>query len=291
MKSMTGYAAIECENDEIKLSIEIRGCNNRYLEVSVSMPQTLSPYEREIRRLVGEYCRRGKIEISIRAREKCGFSAKLNYAALETHIELCVEAEKRVNGRLRISEAVNIFDLLRCDGVLESEKEPMRDDAWQWVKPLLAGALESFDAERNREGARTAETVFNYVADIEEACKTIESFLPKIEGQIKATITRRFEELGGGDLDENRILAETAMLLMKWTIAEEVSRIKSHLVEFRAEMERGGVIGKKLDFLCQEIAREVNTIGSKTPLVEVSRLVVLLKEALENIREQLRNVE
>jgi uncharacterized protein (TIGR00255 family) len=124
-------------------------------------------------------------------------------------------------------------------------------------------------------------------------------YTPVLENSIRENIRTRFAELLedagsaglGHSIDENRILAETAVLLMKYTINEELSRLSSHLAEFRAEAERNSSPGKKLDFLCQEINRDINTIGSKTPILEVSHAVVEMKDALENIREQLRNVE
>jgi uncharacterized protein (TIGR00255 family) len=112
-----------------------------------------------------------------------------------------------------------------------------------------------------------------------------------MEALIQENLRTRFAELLGDKIDENRILAETATLLMKYTVSEEISRLSSHLEEFRLETGRNPSPGKKLDFLCQEINREINTIGSKTPVLEVSRAVVAMKDALENIREQLRNVE
>jgi uncharacterized protein (TIGR00255 family) len=112
-----------------------------------------------------------------------------------------------------------------------------------------------------------------------------------MEKEFQENLRGRFKELLGDGIDENRILQETAVLLVKNTIAEEISRLEAHLAEFRAEAERNPSPGKKLDFLCQEINREINTIGSKTPNLEVSRAVVDMKDALENIREQLSNVE
>ena len=119
----------------------------------------------------------------------------------------------------------------------------------------------------------------------------ITSFIPIIENTLKENIKTRFEELLGNKIDENRILAETASLLIKYTISEEVSRLISHLNEFVKETQINSRPGKKLDFLCQEINREINTIGSKSAIIEVSAEVVIMKEALENIREQLRNIE
>jgi uncharacterized protein (TIGR00255 family) len=126
---------------------------------------------------------------------------------------------------------------------------------------------------------------------LEESAAAIGSYAPEIEASIKENLRARFAELLGDKIDENRVLAETAVLLMKYTISEELSRLKAHLEEFRLETERNASPGKKLDFLSQEINREINTIGSKTPLLAVSRAVIEMKNSLENIREQLRNVE
>ncbi|MCL2412016.1 MAG: DUF1732 domain-containing protein, partial [Treponema sp.] len=117
------------------------------------------------------------------------------------------------------------------------------------------------------------------------------SFAAEIEDTIKENIRRRFEELLGNKIDENRVLSETALLLMKYTISEEISRLSSHLGEFRDETQKKVCSGKKLDFLCQEINREVNTIGSKSAIIKVTNEVIIMKESLENIREQLRNIE
>jgi uncharacterized protein (TIGR00255 family) len=135
------------------------------------------------------------------------------------------------------------------------------------------------------------EDILTHIAVLDESAKSISSFVPEIEKAIKENLRTRFAELLGEKIDENRILAETAVLLIKYTISEELSRLTSHLKEFRLETERNPSPGKKLDFLSQEINREINTISSKTPMLEVSRIVVEMKNSLENIREQLRNVE
>ncbi|MDR3019570.1 MAG: DUF1732 domain-containing protein, partial [Treponema sp.] len=162
---------------------------------------------------------------------------------------------------------------------------------WQEVQPLLEEAIKIFCAEREREGNHTKKDVLANLGIIESSLGVITSFAPVIETNIKENIKSRFTELLGNQVDENRALAETAVLLLKYTISEEISRLNSHLKEFKAEIEVNARPGKKLDFLCQEINREINTIGSKSAIIEVSAEVVKMKEALENIREQLRNVE
>jgi uncharacterized protein (TIGR00255 family) len=155
----------------------------------------------------------------------------------------------------------------------------------------LQEALKAFAAEKEREGRHTEEDITANLEKINSSLKIVESFIPVIENTLKENIKTRFAELLGSQADENRILAETASLLLKYTISEEISRLNSHLKEFRAETAQNNRPGKKLDFLCQELNREINTIGSKSAIIEVTGEVVKMKEALENIREQLRNVE
>jgi uncharacterized protein (TIGR00255 family) len=156
---------------------------------------------------------------------------------------------------------------------------------------VLKNAVDDFDGERIREGKHTEADILSHITVLESSLKTVAAFAPQIESSVKENLKSRFAEVLGNQIDENRILAETAILLMKYTISEELSRLASHLGEFRAETDRNPSPGKKLDFLCQEINREINTIGSKTPILEVSHAVVDMKNALENVREQLRNVE
>jgi uncharacterized protein (TIGR00255 family) len=192
---------------------------------------------------------------------------------------------------LGLNEKPSLSMLLEMEGVLEVEKN--RDDAryWQAIEPVLREAAEAFNAERVREGKHTREDILKNISFIELSLAGITSWAPAVESSIKENIKTRFYELLGDKVDENRVLAETAVLLMKYTISEELSRLSSHLAEFRAETAKNPRPGKKLDFLCQEINREINTIGSKSAVLEVSRAVVNMKEALENVREQLRNVE
>jgi uncharacterized protein (TIGR00255 family) len=177
------------------------------------------------------------------------------------------------------------------EGVLEIEKNRDDERYWREIEPLLREAAQAFALERAREGKHTEDDILANLAKIETSLKVVSSFTSVIEDTIKENIKTRFTELLGNKIDENRILAETAALLMKYTISEEISRLSSHLGEFRAETGRNPRPGKKLDFLCQELNREINTIGSKSAVFEVSGEVVRMKEALENIREQLRNVE
>jgi uncharacterized protein (TIGR00255 family) len=192
---------------------------------------------------------------------------------------------------LGLKEEPGLELLMGLEGVLETETDRDVEKYRDFIESVLAAASDQAEAEREREGWHTMEDILAHIAVLEESVRSIGSHVPEIEKTIKENLRSRFAELLGDKIDENRILAETAVLLMKHTISEELSRLSSHLNEFRMETDRNPSPGKKLDFLSQEINREINTVSSKTPMLEVSRLVVEMKSALENIREQLRNVE
>jgi uncharacterized protein (TIGR00255 family) len=291
MKSMTGFAYRERQEKDYSLSVELRGYNNRFLEVNAYLPPYLSSLEHRIRGLIAETCIRGKVDVTVRFRElSAPFKVTVNTRAAMAY----GEAIKLLAGTLQTGGKPDITAIMGLEGVLEIDRPRDEERYWERIEPLLKAALEVFDGERIREGRHTLEHILSQIAVIEDSLDQVSLHADEAELIIKENLRSRFVELLGdrGDMiDENRILAETAVLLMKCTIAEELSRIRAHLSEFHAEAEGKTGPGKKLDFLCQELNREINTIGSKTSQIEVSRAVVNMKNALENVREQLRNVE
>jgi uncharacterized protein (TIGR00255 family) len=288
MKSMTGYGWAEEQDEEVSASAEIKGYNNRFLDIVVYLPPFLSALEIPIREYLAAHCRRGRLEISIRYKEfNAPLVVSLNREAAKAYWKAAEETAKL----LGTNEQPGLELILSMEGVLETERARNAEKAEGRIMPLLAKAFEDFDADRKREGEHTYRDILSHVETLEQSRERIASHSDELETIFKENIKARFEELLGDRIDENRILAETAVLLVKYTISEELSRIKAHLAEFRAEAEQTPSPGKKLDFLCQEINREINTIGSKAAVLDVSRETVTMKNALENIREQLRNVE
>jgi uncharacterized protein (TIGR00255 family) len=285
---MTGYGYSEALGNDCSLSVEIRGYNSRFLEIYVNLPPGLLSLEKPVREYIGNIAARGKIEITVRLKESAeSISVKVNIEAAKAY----AKAVSNLAEALNIAEKPSLSTVLGLEGVLEIEKN--RDDAryWKIIEPVLKNAASGFERDRLREGEHTEKDILSHIGNIEKHLETIASFAPQLEKIIKENLRGRFAELLGDKIDENRILAETAVLLMKYTISEEISRLSSHLAEFRAETARNPGPGKKLDFLSQEINREINTIGSKAAILEVSHAVVEMKDALENVREQLRNVE
>jgi len=288
MISMTGYAYREKTGQDLSVTAEIKGYNNRYLEIFTTLPPWLSMYEAKIREKISSCCGRGKVEVFIRIREhNVPVKIKINKNAARAYFD----AVKDMARDLGIKEKPGVAALLEMESVLEIEKERDNDRYWKEIEPVLNEAVEAFCGEREREGKHTQDDIILNLKKIETSLEKISSFVPVIEKTLKENIKARFTELLGSQIDENRILAETASLLLKYTISEEISRLTSHLSEFKNEAENNARPGKKCDFLCQEINREVNTIGSKSAILDVSGEVVKMKEALENIREQLRNIE
>jgi uncharacterized protein (TIGR00255 family) len=285
---MTGYAWREWTAEGLSVSVEIKGCNNRFLEVSVSSPPWLSGLDAKARDLVSRYCGRGRVDVSIRVRES---GAPVRVTVNAELAKAYAGAISELSLALGLTDKISISTLMAMEGVIETERDRDAGRYWAAVEPVLLDAAAAFAAERAREGGHTERDVMASVDRIEAGLRVVTELVPTLEASIRENIGARFRELGAGAADENRVLAETAVLLVKHTVSEEISRLSAHLLEFRSEAARGQRPGRKLDFLCQEMNREVNTIGSKSAIADVSRAVVEMKEALENAREQLRNIE
>jgi len=293
MVSMTGYAYREKTGQDFSVTVEIKGCNSRYLEISVNLPPWLSPLESKIREQISSSCGRGKVDVFIRIRE---YNVPININVNKNAAKSYYEVFQMLANELALEEKPTLSLLLGMDNqltgsIVEIEKNRDEQRYWNEIEPLFTEAIKIFCVEREREGTQTEGNIFTNLGKLTDSLNKITSFIPIIENTLKENIKTRFEELLGNKIDENRILAETASLLIKYTISEEISRLVVHLSEFVKESQNNPRPGKKLDFLCQEINREINTIGSKSAIIEVSSEVVIMKEALENIREQLRNIE
>ena len=288
MISMTGYACREYSDAGISLSVELRGYNSRFLEIAVNLPSWLSSLEQHIRDSISTACYRGKIEAAVRIWEhKLPVKVTVNTEAAKAYLSAISSLAKE----LGLREKPGLSLLLNLDGVLEIEKKHDSNRYWQFMEPVLNEAISAFTESRIKEGAHTELDIVKSVDRIAASLEIVSSYAKTMETTIKDAIKARFAELLGDKVDENRVMAETAAQLVKATISEELSRLTSHINEFRAEIKTNRHPGKKLDFISQEMNREINTIGSKSSILEVSQAVIEMKDALENIREQLRNVE
>lgn len=287
MRSMTGYSYAEFQDDNIRLSAELKSYNNRFLDISVSAPPALQGAENAIRKYLGDRIARGKVEFYLKIKT---LSSQLNVDVDEGAVFAYLDAFNRVKELSGVKDEISLSQLLRADGVLnrDSELDPAIFD--KYVFPLLEKVYAEYDATCLREGENTKADILRHLSIIEENVKAVEAQSARFEELLRKNVYDRFQQMLGDNMDESRVYTETAVLLIKYTINEELVRLKSHLEAFHAALDSDEPVGKKLDFICQELNREINTIGSKSMMVEVDRAVVTLKDALENIREQVRNV-
>lgn len=288
MKSMTGYAYEEFSNDDLSLSVEIKSYNSRFLDLAVNLPSFLSRLEMTVREIISEKIPRGKVDVYIKIKEK---NSKMTVSA-DTNAALAYAAEiEKIAAVLGSKEPVPLELIIEQEGVLNVQKDFDPQYYWQFIEPVLQKALKQFIDDRQREGANLCADILKMVEKIENCTAVFTEWQPKMEELFKANIVKRFEEVLGDAVDEQRVMQETAALLVKYTINEEIVRLKSHISALKKEIAENETPGRKLDFICQEMNREINTIGSKNQVSEVGAAVISAKDALENIREQIRNIE
>jgi uncharacterized protein (TIGR00255 family) len=285
---MTGFAYREHRDKKHKITITMKSYNNRFLDILIYLPPFLNPLEQKIREFLSKRILRGRVELYVKAVE---LGRATEIAVDPYYVESYVQALRRLAEAAGIREEIRLSHLLRIEGMLKPEQSLDMDEYWPDFEPVLDSVFEEFDKLRQREGKATEKDIIGLLEGIETEISGLEAVAPQLEEKIKNDLRSRFEELLANRIDENRILAETAVLLMKSDIHEELVRVRSHLESFKKILQERGSLGKKLDFICQELNREFNTIGAKNLLSEVDRSIVVLKDTLEKIREQLRNVE
>lgn len=292
MKSMTGYGYAEYGCENFTLTLEMKSYNNRYLDISFNAPSALSSFEMEVTDRIKEICARGHVDVSFKLRTlkqmavvSVDEDAASSYAEAASRVAQICKAEG-------LDVSFSLSDVLNRDGVLNDIRQETADTYKDAVKSCLSTALDALDQSRRREGDATRADLEKMIDGIEKSLNSVRSHAAELENQIKCGLKKRIDEmLGDKDYDENRVLTEVAVLLMKYTVNEEISRLGTHIMEFRRLLGLDEAVGKRADFLCQEMNREINTIGSKSQMVEVSLAVVDMKDCLENIREQVRNIE
>lgn len=288
MNSMTGFAQRDCESQSMRFSLEVKSYNNRYLELGVQLPGYLSALEPKIRNSLQRRIKRGKVDFSLRVRE---LKVPVNVSVDEKAAVAGIQALRALSGLLGSKEEIGLSALMRMDGILSMERDLDADKLWLEIEPSVDSLLADHQSERAREGRHLEADIRGQAATLKGGVERIAEKVPELESAIQENLRKRFQEVLGSLVDENRVLQETAVALTRFTVNEELARLKSHLSALDACLDEEGEPGKRIDFICQEINREVNTIGSKCQLGEVAMKVVLMKEAVENIREQARNIE
>ena len=297
MNSMTGYGYQEATEDGVFLSVEIKSYNSRYLDLAVNLPSSLSRLENFFRERLGAAVVRGKVEVYVRLREaEPATTVLVNREAVRSYAAAINEVSEVLadmgNSDRRATDFTSYLGLvIGQEGVLLSHRDLDLDSYRRRLEPVFAAALAQFVADRQREGENLKADLQEKLALLEDAASFFAQWQPQMESAFKENLQRRFQEFLGEGYDQQRVLTEVAALLVKYTINEEIVRLKSHLAALKKELAENPTPGRKIDFICQEINREINTIGSKNQFTEVGAMVITAKDALENIREQARNVE
>lgn len=290
MTSMTGYSYEEKSLESAIVSVEIKSVNSRFLDLTINLPPYLNPLESYFRNKITEKVARGKVDVYIRVKE---LESNPDITVDEGTVKAYSEAVKKVikaSGFGTDSEAALNF-ILSQPGVIVSNRSYDMDKYKALIEPIFDSVLEKFNADRTREGENMKRDLQEKLEKLSKCAQFFTEWQPKMEEMFKEQITTKFRELLEDKADENRIMTETAAMLVKYTINEEIVRLNSHIAAMRDELANNPTPGKKLDFICQEMNREINTIGSKNQFAEVGAMVITAKDSLENIREQSKNVE
>ncbi|MCR4735591.1 MAG: YicC family protein [Treponema sp.] len=288
MTSMTGYAYEEKSTAEVELSVEIKSVNSRFLDLTVNLPPYLNQIESYFRAKITKSVLRGKVDVYIRIREIESDSEVI----ADTNAALAyMNAIKKIADATGFSKDLSLGLIISQPGVLTVSKKYDVEKYKAMIEPVFDAALQKFNDDRKREGENMKHDLEEKLEKLSNCAKFFKEYQPKMEEQFKEQITTKFRELLEDKADENRIMTETAAMLVKYTINEEIVRLHSHIAAMKDELSNNPAPGKKLDFICQEMNREINTIGSKNQFAEVGAMVITAKDSLENIREQSKNVE
>ncbi len=289
--SMTGYATASVENDRGSLTLELRAVNHRYLDIQLRMPDELRVFEGALREAITAQLQRGKVECRI------NHVARLTQSGTALNLDLLQQLgawNKEVQTVLPDALSLSVADVLRWNGMLETPTASA-DDMRAILLELMQGVLQEFSASRAREGEKTREFLLQRVNKIESLRTDVMPHVPAAIAAYEQKLIARFREAMQNapqqDIWDERARQEIALFASKIDVDEELSRLASHLTEMRRILSQGGAVGKRLDFLMQELNREANTLGSKSVDAEVSRSAMEMKILIEQMREQIQNLE
>lgn len=292
IKSMTGFGRYEYVEESREYKVEIKSVNNRYSDIGIKLPRSLSSLEENVKKQVSSAISRGKVDVFVTFTNNSavGKDIKINTELAEKYIAELKKLAKEEN----IIDNVNVMEVSRMPEVLNIKlDEEDNEIIWKELSFALQNALDSFISMREVEGQKIKEDLERRIFYISEKIEKINSISTGLIKEYIVKLEKRINDLLGGNnvVDESRLAQEVVIYSDKCSVEEEITRLKSHITQFLALLDESGPVGKKLDFLVQEMNRETNTIGSKANNLEITNLVVDIKTEIENIREQIQNIE
>ena len=291
IKSMTGFGRCEIQNGSRKFTVELKSVNHRYLDVNIRMPKKLNFFETAIRTLLKSYANRGKVDIFITYEDlsQSQVSVKYNAVLAAEYLKYLrqMEEEFGLENDIRVSTLSRYPEVFTMEEQSEDEEE-----LWNGLKEALEGAFGQFVETRKAEGENLKKDILSKLDFLETEIVFVEERSPQIVAEYRAKLEEKMKELlADTQIEDSRIAAEVILFADKICTDEEVVRLKSHIRHMRATLEEKEGIGRKLDFIAQEMNREANTILSKANDLEVSDRAISLKTEVEKIREQIQNIE
>ena len=289
---MTGFGRAECQDGDYSYKAETRSVNNRFIEINTRLPKAFLDLELPLKKLVKSHCARGSINVTITLANANGnpgdWEIKPNLPLASQYVEALKEIQTSLGleGKVNIDSIIGLRDIIKVEPVtIDPAKESL-------LLNIAESALASLQKMREEEGKYLQNDLSERIDTIEKHAEQIKTRQPEIIQEYKARLKEKIKLLNDGiEIDESRLAQETAILADRCDITEEITRFVSHLKQFRKLFKSTEPMGRKLEFITQEINREVNTMGSKSSDIQVANLVIEIKSALEKIREQLQNIE
>ena len=292
IRSMTSFGRSSSEEGKKRFfTVEMKSVNSRYLDANIRMPKSLISLEEEIRKMINNSLSRGKVDVfvNLKTYNEGNGVPKVDINLAQGYLQCLKEIEEK----LGVKNDISVMQIARLPEVITVvEEEDKTEEIWQEIRPLIEESLNMMISMREAEGNKLKEDILSKITTVEELVSKVEEFADDIPKVFKVKLEERLKELlGNVDIDENRVAMEVCMFADKSTVDEEIIRLRSHINQVRETLKLNEPVGRKLDFIVQELNRETNTIGSKSSDIKMTNIVIDIKNILEKIREQVQNIE
>lgn len=292
LKSMTGYGKSSCQADDLSIELEVKSVNSRYLDINIKMPNSLNFLEDSIRKFIKDRVSRGRLDIFIRSKKR-----NISKSRIEVDTDIALDMKKQLEKIVEITgldSRIELKDILKNEEVLNYVQDELDQDyVRDQVISVLEIALDQFEEMRQIEGENLKAVLKDFISNMSEITEQIKylskDFTKEYKEKLEESINKMLD--GKNPIDEDRLANEIVFMADRADINEEISRLESHYSQFISNLEVNQPVGKKLDFICQEMLRETNTIGSKSSKIEITDLVIEQKTIIEKVKEQVQNIE
>jgi uncharacterized protein (TIGR00255 family) len=286
IKSMTGFAAVSGEVPGGRFALELKSVNHRYLEFQTRMPEDMRSHEPQMRELVAAVLTRGKVDCRVTFTP---VATRESFAPNPEAMVVLAETQRQILAKFD-AKPLSVWEIMHAPGVMSAEAMGT-DAAKEALLALLKKAIEELNATRAREGEKLAALINERLDRIEVLVKEITPFIPGLVTAYQEKLTQKIADAMAGAANDERIKQEVVLFASRIDVAEELNRLTAHISEVRRVLKTGGAVGKRLDFLMQELNRESNTLGSKSVSTDTTNVSIELKVLIEQMREQIQNIE